>query len=90
MGDTACKAKVILNGTSAEGFLEGLCEMTTNLSDTEVARMTDSVAYPIIKRINQAEKLILQAHRLMLRDVVQYDGPLPDYLKNIPDSELQP
>jgi len=88
VGSTACKAKVILNGTTAEGMLEGLCELTTNLTDDEVARLTDAIAYPIIRRLNQAEKLILQAQRLMLRDVVQYDGPLPDYLKNIPDSEL--
>ena len=88
MGETACKAKVIMNGTTAEGFLEGLCETTTNLTDAEVARLTDAVAYPIIKRLNKAEALILQAQRLMLRDVVQYDGPLPDYLKSIPDSDL--
>jgi len=88
MGDQSCKLKIILNGTSAEGFLAGLCELTTNLDDASVARLTDPVAYPIIKRINQAEKLLLQAHKLMLRDVVLYDGPLPDYLKNIPDSEL--
>ena len=88
MGELACKAKIIQDGTTAEGFLEGLCELTTNLDAASVARLTDAVAYPIIKRLNKAEALILQAQRLMLRDVVQYDGPLPDYLKNIPDSEL--
>lgn len=88
MGELACKQKIIMDGTSAEGFLEGLCETTLSLTDEQTARLVDSVAYPIITRINKAEKLILQAQRLMLRDVVQYDGPLPDYLKNIPDSEL--
>jgi len=88
MGELACKQKIIMDGTSAEGFLEGLCETTTNLDAAAVSRLTDAVAYPIIKRLNKAEALILQAQRLMLRDVVQYDGPLPDYLKNIPDSEL--
>ena len=88
MGELACKQKIIMDGTSAEGFLEGLCETTLSLTDEQTMRLIDSVAYPIIKRINKAEALILQAQRLMLRDVVQYDGPLPDYLKNIPDSEL--
>lgn len=88
MGELACKQKVIQDGTTAQGFLEGLCELTLTLSDEQTSRLVDSVAYPMIKRLNQAEKLILQVQRLMLRDVVQYDGPLPDYLKNIPDSEL--
>lgn len=88
VGELACKQKIIQDGTTAEGFLEGLCELAQSLSDEQTARLVDSVAYPMIKRLNQAEKLILQVQRLMLRDVVRYNGPLPDYLKNIPDSEL--
>ena len=88
MGELACKQKIIEDGTVGEGFFEGLCELTISLTDEQTARLSDAVAYPIIKRLNKAEALILQAQRLMLRDVVQYDGPLPDYLKSIPDSDL--
>jgi hypothetical protein len=76
MGELACKTKIILDGGNAAGLAESICEATQNLSDEQVAKLTDAAAYPIIKHLITAEKSLTQAQNLLL-DVVGYDGPRP-------------
>jgi hypothetical protein len=76
MGDQSCKLKIILDGGRAAGIVESLCEATQNLSDAQVAILTDSVAYPIINKLIKIEKLADECHNMLL-DAVGYDGPRP-------------
>ena len=76
MGEIACKTKIIIDGGNAVGLAESICEATQNLSDEQVAKLIDAVAYPIIKHLIAAEKSLTQAQNLLL-DAVGYDGPRP-------------
>ena len=76
MGGTSCKAKIILDGASAAGLAESICEATQNLSDDQVAKLTDEVAYPIIKKLIKAEEVLTEAQNMLL-DAIEYDGPRP-------------
>lgn len=80
MGALACKTKIIIDVDNLAGFAEGLCEATKELSDEQVVKLTDQVGYSIIRSLNEAEKLVLGAQKILL-DTVGYDGPRPDYLK---------
>ena len=81
MGELACKTKIILDGGNVVGLAEALCETTQNLSDKQVSRLTDEVAYPIINALNEAENQLVKAQKFLVDDVLGYDGPLPDFLK---------
>lgn len=76
MGALACKTKIILDGGNAAGLAESICEATQNLDGAQVLKLTDEVAYPIIKRIIAAEKSLSEAQDLLL-DAVEYGGPRP-------------
>jgi hypothetical protein len=76
MGALACKTKIIIDGEAAAGYANGLCEATTNLSDSQIKKLTDDVAYPIIDKIITAEKALQEAHNMLL-DAIGYDGPRP-------------
>lgn len=76
MGEAACKLKIILDGGSAAGYAQALVETAKVMSDEDAARLTDPVAYPIIKLLIQAEHALEKAHNLLL-DAVGYDGPRP-------------
>lgn len=76
MGDLACKAKIILDGGSAAGYAQALCNVAMSLSDKQAAKLTDDVAYPIIDRLISAENALEDAHNLLL-DALAYDGPRP-------------
>jgi hypothetical protein len=76
MGELACKTKIIIDGGNAVGLAESICEATQNLSDEQVANLTDAVAYPIIQELIKAEKALTRAQNLLL-DAVKYDGPRP-------------
>ncbi len=76
MGNLACRTKIIIDGASAVGLAESICEATQNLSDDQVAKLTDLVAYPIIKELITAERALTKAQNLLL-DTVGYDGPRP-------------
>ena len=76
MGELACKTKIIIDGGNAVGLAESICEATQNLSDEQVSRLTDDVAYPIIKELIKAENALIRAQNLLL-DAVRYDGPRP-------------
>ena len=76
MGELACKTKIIIDGGNAVGLAESICEATQNLSDDQTAKLTDAVAYPIIKKIIKAEEALTEAQNLLL-DAVGYDGPRP-------------
>lgn len=76
MGEQACKLKIILDGSSAAGLAEALCEATQNLTDEQVTKLTDAVAYPIINHLITAEKSLTKAQNMLL-DAVGYDGPRP-------------
>ena len=76
MGQTACKAKIILDGGNAVGLAESICEATQNLSDAEVDKLTDEVAYPIIEQLIKAEAALGKAQNMLL-DAIDYDGPRP-------------
>jgi hypothetical protein len=80
MGELACKQKIIMDGGNAARLFESLCETIQTLTDEQTARLTDDVAYPIINLINQSEDAAIKAQRLFLKNVVQYDGPLPKML----------
>ena len=77
MGETACKAKIIIDGQNLIGLTSAVCESTDSLS-ADV--FTDENAYPIIERLNKAEAHVIEAQKLLLK-VVGYDGPLPAFLK---------
>jgi len=77
MGQLACKTKIIIDGANAAGLAESICEATQNLSDEQVAKLTDAVAYPIIKQLISAELSLTRAQNILL-DAVEYDGPRPD------------
>ena len=76
MGDQQCKLKIILDGSRAVGIIEAVCEAAQNLSDEQVAMLTDAVAYPIINKLIKIEKLGDECHNMLL-DAVGYDGPRP-------------
>lgn len=76
MGDLACRTKIIIDGGNAVGLAESICEATQNLSDDQIAKLTDAVAYPIINHLINAEKSLAKAQNLLL-DAVGYDGPRP-------------
>lgn len=76
MGASACKLKIILDGGSAAGYAQALCDATQNLTDKETSMLTDEVAYPIIKQLITAEQALEKAHDLFL-DAVGYGGPRP-------------
>ena len=76
MGELACKTKIIIDGSNVAGLAEALCEATQNLSDSQVLKLTDEVAYPIIKKLIKAEEVLADAQNLLL-DAVGYDGPRP-------------
>jgi hypothetical protein len=80
MGETACKAKIIIDGDNVSGLLSGFCEATANLSDAEVAMLTDEKAYPIIEKLIKMEKLATECQDLLL-DAIGYDGPRPKFFK---------
>lgn len=77
MGELACKTKIILDGGNVAGLAESICEATQNLSDEQVAKLTDAKAYPIIKLLIAAEMSLARAQNLLL-DAVGYDGPRPE------------
>lgn len=81
MGSTACKLKIIMDGGNAVGLAESICEVTQNLSDEQTAKLTDEVAYPIIRHLILAEKSLTAAQNLLL-DAVGYDGPRPETYKS--------
>lgn len=76
MSEAACKAKIILDGGSAAGYAQALCNAAMSLTDKQTAKLTDEVAYPIIERLIIAENALEDAHNLFL-DAVGYDGPRP-------------
>lgn len=76
MGDAACKAKIILDGGSAAGYAQALCNAAMSLTDKQVQKLTDEAAYPIIEQLITAESALEQAHNMFL-DAVGYDGPRP-------------
>ena len=76
MGELACKTKIIIDGSNVAGLAESICEATQHLSDGQVLKLTDEVAYPIIKRLIKAEQVLTEAQNLLL-DVMEYDGPRP-------------
>lgn len=76
MGGTACKAKIILDGGNVVGLAESICEATQNLTDEQVQKLTDDVAYPIIEQLIKAEAALTKAQNMLL-DAVGYDGPRP-------------
>nr|AUN37461.1 hypothetical protein [uncultured bacterium] len=76
MGALACKTKIIIDGNNVGGYAEALCEATSALSNDQVDKLTDDVAYPIIKEVIKAEKAMQKAHNMLL-DAVGYDGPRP-------------
>ena len=76
MGALACRTKIIIDGGNAAGLAESICEATQNLSDDQIATLTDEAAYPIIKKIITAEKALTEAQNMLL-NVVGYDGPRP-------------
>lgn len=76
MGASACKLKIILDGGSAAGYAQALCNAAQNLTDKEISMLTDEVAYPIIKQLITAEQALEKAHNLFL-DAVGYGGPRP-------------
>lgn len=77
MGDLSCKTKIILDGQNLRGLTEGLCEASDALP---AEFFTDAIAYPIIKHLNEAEAQIIEAQKKLMK-AVEYDGPLPNYLK---------
>jgi hypothetical protein len=81
MGETACKLKIILDGTNVSGLANSLCTAVRYLTAEEVARLDDKVGYDIIKKINEAENLLVDAQKLLVDDVLDYHGPLPNMLK---------
>ena len=76
MGGASCKAKIILDGASAAGYAEALCEVMGSLSEKDTAKLTDEVAYPIIDCLIDAEVALEKAHNMLL-DAMAYDGPRP-------------
>lgn len=76
MGGLACKTKIILDGGSAAGYAVALTNAVANMSEKEVAQLTDEVAYPIIERLIYAESALETAHNLLL-DAIGYTGPRP-------------
>lgn len=76
MGEQACKLKIILDSGNAAGYAAAVRDTAMSLSDDEAARLTDAVAYPIIKRLISAEHALEEAKNLLL-DAVGYDGPRP-------------
>lgn len=76
MGALACKAKIILDSGSAAGYAQALNSLTASLTDKEVQKLTDEVAYPIIERLITAENALEDAHNMIL-DAMGYDGPRP-------------
>lgn len=76
MGALACKAKIILDGGSAAGYAQALNSLAASLTDKEVQKLTDEVAYPIIERLITAENALEDAHNMVL-DAMGYDGPRP-------------
>lgn len=76
MGGTACKAKIILDGSSAAGYAQAICNAAQGLSDKEASLLTDEVAYPIIDELITAELALEKAHNMFL-DAIKYDGPRP-------------
>lgn len=76
MGELACKTKIILDGSSAAGYAQAVVTATQNLSDKQVSKLTDDVAYPIIGKMIEAEHALEKAHNMLL-DAVGYDGPRP-------------
>lgn len=77
MGAQACKLKIILDGSSAAGYASAIVEAAKAMSDEDAAQLTDPVAYPIIKRLIQAERALGEAHNMLL-DAVGYTGPRPE------------
>lgn len=76
MGEQACKLKIILDSGSAAGYAQAISAASHGLSDEDAARLTDEVAYPIIKQLITAEHALEKAHNLLL-DAIGYDGPRP-------------
>lgn len=81
MGELACKTKIIIDGDNVGGLLEGLCEATANLSDSQIAMLTDEKAYLIIEKLIKMEKLATECQDMLL-DAVGYDGPRPRWFKS--------
>ena len=76
MGELACKTKIIIDGGSAAGYAQALCNAAMSLTDKQAAKLTDEAAYPIIEELITAEKALEEAHNLFL-NVIGYDGPRP-------------
>ncbi len=76
MGELACRTKIILDGGSAAGYAQALCNAAMSLNEGQVASLTDQVAYPIIKKLVIAEHALEEAHGMFL-NAIGYDGPRP-------------
>lgn len=76
MGAEACKLKIILDSSSAAGYAQAITETAKALSDKATSNLIDSVAYPIITKMIEAEHALEEVHNLLL-NAVGYDGPRP-------------
>lgn len=77
MGGTACKTKVILNGSRAEGNLNSLCYL---VEETSYDALTDEQWKDIAKHLNDAEDASNRATKAFL-DHLGYDGPVDHSLR---------
>ena len=76
MGEQACKLKIILDSSSAEGYAAAIKTAALSLTEKDAKALTDAVAYPIIEKMIEAEHALEDAHNMFL-DAVGYDGPRP-------------
>lgn len=80
MGGSTCKAKIVLDGGNGARLVESVCETVQSLSDEQIELLTDEAAYPIIKKLNKIEDLAIEAQKMLIK-IIDYDGPLPGFLK---------
>ena len=73
MGALACKAKIILDSSSAAGYAQAIANA---VFDVDEKVLTDEAAYPIICKLIEAERALVDAHLLFL-DAIGYEGPRP-------------
>jgi len=76
MGGETCKLKIILDSGGAAGYAGAVRDATLSMSTEDAAKLTDDIAYPIIKELIKAEHALEKAHNMLL-DAVGYDGPRP-------------
>lgn len=76
MGEQACKLKIILDSSSAEGYAAAIKDAAMSLTEKDAKALTDEVAYPIIEKMIEAEHALEVAHNMFL-DAVGYYGPRP-------------